>query len=87
MRIPKLLASISKVSAVGDISSLAIRFIVDLDIPVLSETWRTERFLLYIIWLNSILIYLFYYTIYEILLVNKGSNNTAWNTINNFVRK
>ena len=51
-------AKASKVSAVGDISFLAIRLIVDLDMPVMIDTWRIDRFLFFIISASNISIFL-----------------------------
>ena len=52
----KPLASISSVSAEGDISPFAIRFTVDFDIPVNIDTCRTDRFFLSMILSSSIFI-------------------------------
>ena len=50
------LASISSVSAVGDISPFAMRLTVDFDTPVRMDTCRTDRFFLSMILSSSIFI-------------------------------
>ena len=67
------LAICSTVSKVGDTCPLTILFIVDLDTPVMIDTWRTERFLSYMIcpsntFIVSIIYYVTWYVFWEILV-------------------
>ena len=55
-------ASCSTVSKVGDTCPLTILFIVDLDTPVMIDTWRTERFLSYMICSsNTFIVFIIYH--------------------------
>lgn len=54
MCIFKPLANISSASADGDTSPFIILLIVDFDIPVIVDTWRTDKFFSYMIFASSI---------------------------------
>ena len=87
-------ASCSNVSSRGDFLFM-ISLIVDFGIPVMSDTCRTDRFLLYIISLNNIFmwilsadimqIYKFGYnrkSVYIQCKVLKKERNVQWNLMN-----
>lgn len=53
-------ASFSILSIVGEYVSFAILLIVDLDIPVITDNWRTDIFFLYMISPSRIFMIIFY---------------------------